>query len=108
MALVEYLEILRGPDLHHLNASLTVGDRSHRFSVTFDVKRAECGMAGEARIRVNINGLRREDGSGHNWLIDGYIISAVNASYGLDMALPGNKFDGFYFTDARNGYISTG
>jgi hypothetical protein len=57
-----------GPELSEMRDSLFVGSnlRQSRQTVAFQLNK-------ESMIHVVINGIHREDGSGDNWIFEGYI-----------------------------------
>ena len=90
--------ITDGPSKWDLILSIFDGDSSNRRKATFSIEEPE---AHEKYPRLPdldfvINGATREDGSGENWLIQGYYPGAN------DPTVPMN---GFYSTKNRRGWL---
>ncbi|MDO8559421.1 MAG: hypothetical protein Q7S23_00075 [bacterium] len=89
--------IVDGPSKWDLMLSLFDGDCDHRRPVAFKVRRAN-GF--EYSVAVTINEVGREDGSGENWNIHGYLNSDPTG-----MFKAGVPVRCFFTTKRRTGWL---
>lgn len=84
-------EITQGPSKFDLCVSLFDGNRQGRRIVEFEIK----NPAKIAKIKVAINGVDQEDGSGEKWIFRGYL-------FGTGISC---NVHGFLSTQDRKGWI---
>lgn len=87
----ERFEISNGPGKFELMVSLLHGELDNRSSVQFHSEKSF-----KSPMRVRINSLEREDGSGDCWNLTGFA---------LGYAAHEGKVQGFFRTDSRKGWI---
>lgn len=86
-------EIIDGPSKRDLILSLSDGDFSNRKQVKFMVKTPNSKF-GFSALSVVIDSAKREDGSGDNWLFEGFLPSAPS----------GTTISGCFSTKNRRGW----
>jgi hypothetical protein len=88
--------ITNGPSMLDLMLALFDGDSQHRRPLHFTLVFADEHTASESQSEpIVINSVSREDGSGKNWLIQGWTITVDGP----------RSVDGFYNTEKRRGWI---
>jgi hypothetical protein len=114
MATKDKLKILDGSSHFDIIVSVNHGDSHERKVVVFKVS----DDIGYYFIETIVNGNEREDGSGLNWLLKGYIkgVSAVHNGLGVERSrsslpgvqirLVGKKFEAFYTLRDRTGHLN--
>jgi len=90
-------KIIDGPSKFDLMLSLFDGDIQHRRIAKFT-------LAGDAEIRVFVDSIEREDGSGESWNITGNIHGRVIST--ALMKAYGEKFEMYFSTKKRKGTIT--
>lgn len=56
-----------------------------------------------ANCQVSINGLQREDGSGHKWLFEGYLTSLAHQNEAKHIRV--QRVHGYFDTNTRKGWV---
>jgi hypothetical protein len=106
MAHVEEYSIVRGPSKFDLMISLFNGNGSNRIPVDLELEHRGDASKYKFILRVNIESIEREDGSGESW---NFTASSARDS----LRPPGFKQDekgwtrisGYYSTKNRTGYL---
>lgn len=89
---VQYM-ISKGPDKARLIVSQWHGDRTERIPVKFKVFKD----GGSCWVDLIVNGADREDGSGENWLLKGYVLQSGGSF--------GQRFEAFFSIGTRGGWM---
>lgn len=97
----QVLKIVSGPSKDTLMLALFYGNDKGERSVEFSVTTEE----GEEKaiLRVTINKMEREDGSGESWNIGGYVTHKRTAKSGIQPILGNNYFKVWFSTRNRQG-----
>ena len=107
LAMVRF-DILHGPDKCDLEHALFHGSSSERLPVFFNIRGHSIrGHSISGNVRVVINDVEREDGSGHNWLIEGWVTEVDLLQSGGPKICPrkSGQVRGFYSTRVRGGWL---
>lgn len=105
-------DLIKAPSKFDLMISLMQGDSSNRVPVVFRLKDNDA----EIEIHVVATMLMREDGSGDNWLFEGYVdrlgsCVRIGSSPRLEqfiLDLRGVHVHGYYNIVRRTGWINEG
>jgi hypothetical protein len=103
----DHFVIVNAPSKFDLMTSLMQGDSSSRNSVAFKLKDSDA----EIVLHVVVSSLAREDGSGDNWLFEGYVerpglCRRIGASLRLeDFVIKTKYVHGYYNIVRRQGWM---